>query len=104
MKRLMYVIGIGLMTGSLWAACTGPFCYDDTGASIAGFPYNGNGMGVPVVSSTTLNTITPYVGQFAICNTCTGFAKTVYVPCVSTGTAVGSFIAISTAAALSVCK
>lgn len=34
MKKLMLAIGVGLMSGSLYAACIGPYCYDDKGASI----------------------------------------------------------------------
>lgn len=34
MKKVLYVLGLGLISGSLYAACFGPFCYTDTGASI----------------------------------------------------------------------
>ncbi len=104
MKKIMYIVGLGLLSGSLWAACMGPFCYDDTGASIAGLPVNGNGVGVPSVSSTTLNAITPYIGQMAFCNNCVNFNGSKGGLCVSTGTAVGSMIAVSSATALTVCK
>lgn len=33
MKKLLIAVGLGLLSGSLWAACHGPFCYDDSGTS-----------------------------------------------------------------------
>ncbi len=104
MKMILKAIGLSLLTSGLWAACMGPFCYDDTGASIGGLPVNGNGIGLPVVSSTTLNAITPYKGQMAYCSTCVSFNAALGTLCMSTGTVAGSFIAISSATAVSVCK
>jgi len=106
MKKLMFAIGLGLISSSLYAACMGPFCYDDTGASIGGLQYNGNGQGLPVVSSTTVNTYAPpTVGIEVWCNTtCTNANGGKGQLCISTGTAAGAFIVLSSATAVTNCK
>ncbi len=78
MKKLLIAAGLGLISGSLYAACMGPYCYDDTGASInaaiALQSYN-------VLYSTNTNFVpyTPFV--------CTNCGQTGYgLICISTGT------------------
>lgn len=91
MKKLMFAIGLGLISGSLWASCIGPFCWDDTGAAIYTQRQDGNGFGVPSVAIATINTAVPkQVGQQVFCNNCTanGGLGTV---CVSTSTASQGF-------------
>ncbi len=97
MKKLMFAIGLGLLSGSLYAACMGPYCYDDTGASIGGLSFDGNGNTVPNASSTTIAGITPKaVGQMIMCTSCTGNnASGGKVLCVSTAAVVGSFTIVS---------
>lgn len=36
MKKLYIALSIGLMTGTAYSACIGPYCWDDTGANITG--------------------------------------------------------------------
>lgn len=104
MKKLMFAIGLGLISGSVYAACMGPFCYDDQGAYIGGLINDGNGAAVPVASSTTINTVAPRaVGQEIYCNTCINNGSTSKIEmCVSTGTNVASYVFVSTTT--KVCK
>ncbi len=94
MKKLMFAIGLVLIASGAYAACMGPFCYDDTGASIGGYSFDGNGLVIPSLSSTTIVGLTPKaVGQLVYCNSCTTNGGTAgKVICYSTGTAVGAFV------------
>ena len=107
MKKLMLMVGAVLISGSLYAACFGPFCYDDQGAYIGGAIQDGNGSGIPVLSSTSINAIKPRAtGQEVMCNTCVNNpadAVNKMAVCISTGTAaIGSYVMQSSASV--VCK
>lgn len=92
MKKLMYAIGLGLISGSVWASCMGPFCWDDRGAYIGTAAIvDGNGTGMPSQTISAINADVPrVVGQQVFCNNCAsnGGAGTV---CVSTATAAQGF-------------
>lgn len=83
MKKLLLAIGIGLFAGSLYAACTGPYCYDDTGATInatvglTGNPYFGGTSLVATINASTA----PYSNQIIVCSDCVQSRL-----CISTGT------------------
>lgn len=97
MKKLMYVIGLGLISGSVWATCLGPFCYDQTGAAISGIGYiNGNGFTMPNASSTTISGIVPLqVGQIITCTTCANGAGGTFGLCVSSATNSSAWVLVS---------
>lgn len=81
MKKLFLAVGLGLISGSLWASCTGPFCYDDTGASVNGNLMDGNGYVIPTQTKATILAASPKVkGQVVMCSDC-AFAQTL---CIST--------------------
>lgn len=92
MKKMLAVMGMVLLTGSLYAANFGPFSYDDVGSYI-----NGNQVtGKIVASSTTINATTPsIVGQSAVCNTCTYDPGSLYAECLSTATSKGAWVIAS---------
>lgn len=93
MKRLVMAAMAAMLSGTLYASCMGPFCWDDTGASIGGLSYDGNGSTLPSLSSTTIAGLTPKaVGQTVYCNSCTGNNVPGKVICYSTATVVGSFV------------
>ncbi len=105
MKKLLIAVGLGLLSGTLYAACMGPFCYDDTGASVSGYAMGGNGNVLPSASSTTIAGIVPVAKfQFIGCTTCLGNSSTAggNVLCYSTATAAGSFVIANSTAP--VCK
>lgn len=105
MKKIMYVLGLSLMASSLYAACYGPFCFDDTGASINGYSLTGAGFGVPDASSSTIAALIPLKkGQLVWCNSCIGANASKGVYCTSTATVVGSFILMSSATAVTACQ
>lgn len=81
MKKMLILLGVGLIAGTLHAACFGPFCYDDSGFSIGGVAYDGNGMNTPVLTKAQILAAQPKaVGQMVRCSDC-AFAQTV---CIST--------------------
>lgn len=107
MKKLLVAVGLGLISGSLYAACMGPFCYDDTGASIGGLSFDGNGNTVPSLSSATIAGLTPKgKGQLVFCTSCVSGNSQVGALCVSTSTTAGGndFLLLSTATANTQCK
>lgn len=68
---MLMAIGLGLISGSLYAACSGPFCYDDTGASIGGNLYDGNGATMPAATKAVILAAAPKaVGQLVRCSDC----------------------------------
>lgn len=92
-------VGLGLLSGSVYAACMGPYCYDDTGATIAGFPHNGTGVGLPSISTNTLASSPNYVGRLVLCNTCALIGGgTGTVACISTTTTTGYMVHVSSTA------
>lgn len=81
MKKLLVILGLGLISGSLYAACTGPFCYDDTGASVNGNLMDGNGYVMPSATKAVILAAAPKAkGQLVMCTDC-AFAQTI---CIST--------------------
>src|SRR5579871_3234143 len=97
MKKVMYaaLIASAVAVGA-YAACMGPFCYDDTGATVAGLRVDGNGMGMPSASSTTINGISPkVVGQEIVCTTCVNAGTNRYGVCVDTAANSGGWVMIS---------
>ena len=104
MKKLMFAIGLGLISGSVYAATIGCMTYDDSGCTIAGFLHNGNGQGMPVLSSTSIAGLTPYIGQTLICNTCANVSGS-YALCIATATTGSSkFIVSGSTNGVVVCK
>jgi hypothetical protein len=92
MKKIMLTVGLSLLTGSLWAACMGPFCYDDSGASIGGLSFDGAGSGLPNASSATIVANTPKAkGVQVFCTTCVAANTLKGVVCISTGTTASSW-------------
>lgn len=101
-KVLLGVLGLGFLAGGLvYAACMGPFCWDDTGAAVtARLTVNGMGGCGPFTLAQTTNTIAVQKGQCAFCTDCIagGGAGTV---CIATGTANSNQFVLSTG---TVCK
>ncbi len=93
MKKMLFVLGLSLLAASIvGAACYGPFCYDDTGASVNGLAMNGNGNGVPSLTIAQSSTTIPTAkGQMIYCSNCFGGGNAGTL-CVSTATAVDSFV------------
>lgn len=80
MKKLLIAVGLGLISGSLWAACMGPYCYDDSGAAI-----NAN-VAMQSYTVTQLSTLSfRSAGVEVFCSNCGGGGNAGTV-CVSTGT------------------
>lgn len=87
-KKSVIAVGIGLISGSLYAACMGPFCWDDQGAYIGGTIVDGNGTGTPSLTKALMNAATPRAtGQEIFCSDCTTAAL-----CVSSGTSRGAYV------------
>lgn len=105
MKKILYLVGlVALASGIGMAACMGPFCYDDTGAYVNGQPMNGNGIGIPVLSSTSISNLGGvYVGQTVICNTCANTSGS-YALCIATATTGVKFIITGSTNAVTQCK
>ena len=96
MKKLVIAAASLLLAGGLWAACMGPFCWDDTGASVAGLRADGNGLAMPVMSSTTINGIKPVgTGQEILCNTCSNAGSSQFGVCIDTATNAGAWVLLS---------
>lgn len=105
MKKLMFAIGLGLLSGSVYASCVGPYCWDDTGATIYSSYTDSNGAGMPNVTTAAINAQTPKAkGQEVFCTDCTAFNGGKGSLCVSTGTTVGSYMVISSGTAIAGCK
>ena len=84
MKKLMFAVGLGLISGSLWAACMGPYCYDDKGAQVAG------GLGIAGLTKANLATTAPaYTEQMINCTDCTRSNV-----CISSGTGKGAWVVL----------
>ncbi len=104
-KMFMFVVALSLTASGAWAGCMGPFCYDDTGAYIAGTLNDGNGAGTPNMTKAQVLLATPRAkGQEIFCTNCTNFNSTLGFLCVSTGTAIASYAAISSATAVTACQ
>lgn len=105
MKKLMFAIGLGLMSGSVWASCMGPFCWDDRGAYVNGVVKDGNGDAHPSKTKAQIATSTPtVVGQVVYCSDCAaaGGAGTLCISTATTGgIGGGSYFVLSTG---TVCK
>jgi len=90
MKKLMFAIGLGLISGSLWASCMGPFCWDDRGAYVAGVVQDGNGSGLPSKTASQISTTAPTAaGQEIYCSNCVNG-----LVCISTGTGTAAYVQI----------
>lgn len=87
MKNALIALGLSIgLAAAGYAACDGPFCYDDTGASI-------EGAGLSLTSRTIaqLNAQAPArVGQLVMCSDCTRSAV-----CVSSGTSAGAYVILT---------
>lgn len=82
MKKLMLAIGLGLISGSVYAACFGPVCYDDSGLYIMTAP------GLPSVTVAQMNQLEGgYTGRIIYVSDATRSKI-----CVSSGTAKGAWI------------
>lgn len=92
MKKMLILIGTLLMAGGVFASCLGPFCWDDKGAYIGGTVFDGNGDGTPSMTiAQSSSTVPTAKGQEIFCSNCAaaGGAGTL---CVSTATAVNSYV------------
>jgi len=90
MKKLMFAIGLGLISGSVYASCLGPYCYDESGATINATTSHSGAMGLPNETAANIRAKTPSAtGQMWYCTDCNtlngGFL------CVSTGTTVAAY-------------
>lgn len=90
MKKLMLAIGLGLITGSAYAACIGgvALCYDDTATYVNGNKIDALGYQLPSKTKTQIDTSTPtVVGQVVLCSDCAaaGGAGTVCLSTAITG-------------------
>ncbi len=105
MKKLLIVVGLALVAGSVYASCMGPFCFDDTGAYIVGILSDGNGSGTINLTVSQINTAAPRAkGQKVFCTNCQTFNTFLGGLCLSTGTVAGSYAQISSATAVSACR
>lgn len=106
MKKLMLIVGLSLLgSGLSQAACVGPFCWDDTGASVAGSVENGNGDALPQITKAQALTFKPDVkGQEVWCTDCNKFNGGLGMPCIATATVVASYIAVASGTAVTVCQ
>lgn len=105
MKKFIIAVGLGLMAGSLYAACNGPFCWDDQGAYVGGTINDGNGTGTAIKTRAQIQAATPRAaGQEVWCTDCNSFNGGTGMLCISTGTTVYGYMAVSTATAVSGCK
>lgn len=90
MKKFVMVIGFGLMAGSLYAACMGPFCWDDRGASVGGVLQDGNGSALPSKTRSQISLNAPTIaGQEVYCSDCIQSAV-----CISSGTGIGAYVVV----------
>lgn len=106
MKKLMFV-GLLFVAGIAKAACLGSssFCWDETGSYVAGAINNGNGSALPQVAKASIKTTIPNAkGQEIWCPDCTNFNASLGETCVSTSTAAGGYMAISSATAVTACQ
>lgn len=96
MKRKFMALGMLFITGSLYAACFGPYCYDDKSAYIYNQVVNGRGAGMPTASSTTINaSVADQSGQEILCTTCVNAGQQQQGVCVSTAASSSAWVLIS---------
>lgn len=106
MKKLVLAVGLGLLSGSLYAACVGTFCYDDSGVSGINANLVVNGVvGMSRMTKATIATSTPTITGMVFCTDCAsgGGAGAVCFSTSTTGgnSGVGSYFILSTG---TVCK
>ena len=96
-NMLLAVLLAGLGAASAFAACSGPYCFDDTGASIGanvgvgGVLTNTQPMGLVSKTLAQINATTPSAaGQVVYCSNCVNSAV-----CVSSGTGTAAFVSSS---------
>lgn len=91
MNKVIMAAVVCLISGSLHAACMGPYCWDgDNNGSMSGVVFSKTR--AVVASSTTINaTTSSNVGETMTCNTCNGNSSTSgYEVCLSTTAGVSS--------------
>lgn len=94
MKKLMFAVGLGLISGSLYAACMGPFCWDDQGAYIGGVIQDGNGQGVPTHTGLYIDTTVPRAtAQEVVCSSCASNGTNSL--CISTATTIHGYVFVA---------
>lgn len=77
------LIGSLFLSSTLYAACVGPFCWDDVQAYVNGFVVRGEGVQIPGKTKAAITTSTaPYTNLLVVCTDC----ATANVICVSTST------------------
>lgn len=104
MKKLVLGLMLAGLTSVAQASCIGPVCWDDQGLYLAGTIMDGNGAGMPVDTSANINLRVPRAkGQEIFCTDCQ-FNLSRGTVCVSTGTGVGAYVAISSATATTACR
>ncbi len=85
MKKLLVAVLSLCLASSVYAACYGPFCYDDRYATVS------MAVGIQGITAATFPTINPpATGLLYYCTDCT---STLLV--ISTGTTKGAFAAVS---------
>lgn len=94
MKNMLgLTLGLVMLAGSVYAACFGPFCYDDVSAQINAATLHQGDVGLPSKAKATLIAQTPLAaGQMIYCNDCTSSLDAV---CISTGTGTGAYVKLS---------
>ncbi len=103
MKKLMFAIGLGLISGSVYASCFGPFCWTDSDTTINGRSVNDKGTGLAVATGGTIYEQTVPVGTVVVCSSCSNVAGG-YAVCVATANVRASFIVFNTTANVVSCK
>jgi hypothetical protein len=92
MKKALFLVAA--LAGFGYAACSGPYCYDDAGGSMTGVIWSQSG---PVaLSSTTIAARTPgRIGDVVLCNTCTSTTVNGYTVCIATSTTPPAYMTVS---------
>lgn len=77
MKTLLSAILVGALAGGLYASCVGPYCFNESGASVTskatveGVLTLGNVLQMPAYTYATISVSTPTaVGQLVYCSDC----------------------------------
>lgn len=92
MRRMLMLLGAMALAGGAYAACTGPYCYDDQGAYVTSQSLYVNTLKAGLESATTTQMAAKapnYTAQLLYCSAGCVNAGTV---CISTGTGKGAWI------------
>jgi hypothetical protein len=95
MKKLVFAVALMLASaGIVSAACSGPYCYDDTGATVTAATAFTGYVRLPTYTVAQINALPgPTTGAALIeCFNCTAAAMNI---CKSSGTANGSWVILA---------